>query len=217
MSGLIEKDLRLLLQRKQTVLIFLGLAVMLSFTQGGTFIIGYLTFLALILAVSTISYDEFDNGYPFLMTLPITSKIYVLEKYVFSLISTLVCWLVATVLCFVTYTVQGVSFSVVEELVAAGSILLIPFILMDIMIPMQIKFGSEKSRVVMLLVAGVCFVIAYGMKEVVKIFGIDWMSILQRMDQIPLSVIYFAIFVFVLILTWISVLISNHIMEHKEY
>ena len=37
--------------------------------------------------MSSISYDEFDNGNAFLFSLPITRKDYVLEKYIFGSVS----------------------------------------------------------------------------------------------------------------------------------
>ena len=83
MAGLLEKDIRLIMQRKQMLLLFVVIAVVLGFSQDGTFILGYLSFCAAIVMVSTISYDELDHGYEFLMTLPITAKIYVKEKYLF--------------------------------------------------------------------------------------------------------------------------------------
>ena len=86
MLGLIEKDLRLTLARKQTLIIFFIMALVMGLSMNGSFIIGYLTMLATIIAVGTISYDEFDNGFAFLMTLPFDRRTYVREKYLFSLI-----------------------------------------------------------------------------------------------------------------------------------
>ena len=65
MRGLIEKDLRLTLARKQTILIFFVMALIMGASMDGSFLIAYLTMLATILAVGTISYDEFDNGFAF--------------------------------------------------------------------------------------------------------------------------------------------------------
>ncbi|MGN0367798.1 MAG: ABC-2 transporter permease, partial [Wujia sp.] len=79
MAGLIEKDIRILLRRKQALFLFFALAVVLGYTQGGTFILGYLPLLIMLLAMGTIAYDELDNGYTFLFTLPIDVKTYVRE------------------------------------------------------------------------------------------------------------------------------------------
>ena len=39
MAGLFEKDLRILLQRKQTFVLFLVIAIVLGFTTEGTFVV----------------------------------------------------------------------------------------------------------------------------------------------------------------------------------
>lgn len=44
MAGLLEKDVRLIMQRKQILLLFVVIAVVLGFSQDGTFILGYLSF-----------------------------------------------------------------------------------------------------------------------------------------------------------------------------
>ena len=50
MAGLIEKDIRILLQRKQVIVLFMVIAIILGFSMGGTFVVGYTTFCILILA-----------------------------------------------------------------------------------------------------------------------------------------------------------------------
>ncbi len=48
--------------------------------QPAQIIVGYCTMFGMLFTVNTISYDEFDHGYLFLFTLPVTRKDYVLEK-----------------------------------------------------------------------------------------------------------------------------------------
>lgn len=77
MKGLFVKDLKLMSgQKKFLALVFLLACVLLT-TNSATFVINYLTIFCSILVVSTISYDEFDNGNAFLFTLPISRKEYV--------------------------------------------------------------------------------------------------------------------------------------------
>ena len=84
-----RKDLCLLLQRSRAMIIMVGVGVIIGFSTDGGFLIGYLTMISAILSIGTISYDEFDNGYPFLLTLPVTRKSYVMAKYLFCLASNL--------------------------------------------------------------------------------------------------------------------------------
>ena len=66
MKGLVIKDLRLAIQRRQTLLIYLILSVIMGMSLDAGFVIAYMTMLMGIIASGTISYDEYDNGFPFL-------------------------------------------------------------------------------------------------------------------------------------------------------
>lgn len=215
MSGLLVKDFRLLLQRKQAVIMMLVIAVFISFSIGEEFILGYLTFIGLILATSSISYDEFDNGYPFLMTLPITNKTYVLEKYVLSAGAMLFSWLVALVISFATKMMHGAPIQPAEDLLGAVLILFFPCLLMNIMIPIQLKFGSEKSRIVLLAIGGIGAIIGYGAAGFMEKIGVDVDDIIQTLDRITPATAFLLLTVLVIATLFISYRISNVIMDRK--
>ena len=81
MTGLLVKDFKLMATQKNFFLVILLIVIgMISFTEDVSFPLGFLTFALSLFTLSTISYDEFDNGYAFLFTLPITRVGYVLEK-----------------------------------------------------------------------------------------------------------------------------------------
>ena len=122
MAGLIEKDLRLILKRKQTLVLFLGLALLMGMCVDGSFMIGYLTFLSAVYVVGTISYDEFDNGYPFLMTLPIDHRIYVWEKYLFCFLAGAGAWVVALVLYFLCDLLKGIPIGSLSEAILQAAV-----------------------------------------------------------------------------------------------
>lgn len=217
MSGLIEKDLRILLQRKQTLIVFVAIAVIMSLTQGGSFIIGYMTFISVILAVSTISYDEFDNGYPFLFTLPITRKAYVAEKYIISILTIVVSWLLSLVLCFMVDAILEPTVSATEILIMAVIIIPLPVLLMDIMIPVQLKYGAEKSRLVIIAVVGICAIVVYGIIKILEQAGIPLAAIINKLDRIPDAAACPALVVIGIVVTLFSLAISNAIMAKKEF
>lgn len=151
MRGLLIKDLKILSQQKRTWMLMVLISVIMLFsTSDFSFIIGYVTILASIVALSTISYDEMDNGYTFLFTLPVDAKGYVLTKYILSIgISTLV-WGAANVLFFIA----GKGAYGMEDFVGAVLLLVVALMMQFIMIPLQLKFGAEKSRIVYLIVVG---------------------------------------------------------------
>ena len=86
------------LQKNFFLLIVVIAVSMIAFTDDVTFPLGFLTFVISLFTLSTISYDEFDNGNAFLFTLPITRTNYVVEKYCLSLLLGCSTWIVATVL-----------------------------------------------------------------------------------------------------------------------
>ncbi|MGN0495543.1 MAG: ABC-2 transporter permease [Lachnospiraceae bacterium] len=217
MSGLMEKDIRILLQRKQTLVVFLVIAIILSVTQGSYFIVGYLTFISVMLAISTISYDEFDNGYPFLLTLPITRKTYVIEKYIISLLAVVTSWVLAVVLCFAADGILGNPIIVKDTLIVSVAMLPVPFFFMDIMLPVQIKFGAERGRLVFVAVLGICTIVVYGGMKLLKIVGIEQQDLMEKISNAPDIAVILILLGGTVLLTWISFVISNHIMEKKEF
>ena len=75
MKGMLIKDFRLLKnQGKTLILMLLAVAVFMNLITdvGPSFVVGYITIIFSLFTVSTISYDEFDNCYLFLMTLPVS-------------------------------------------------------------------------------------------------------------------------------------------------
>ena len=72
MKGLFVKDIELMKQQKQFFILVVVMEVILNLAGSGSvsFATGYFTIVTAIFAITTISYDEFDNGLAFLMTLP---------------------------------------------------------------------------------------------------------------------------------------------------
>ena len=106
MSGLLEKDICLLLKgHRNTMILFLMICVFLGLSQTDTFILGYFPFLMIVLLIGTLSCDEADNGLPFLFTLPIDRKLYIREKYLFCVAGTVVSFVLAWALYLVSLLV----------------------------------------------------------------------------------------------------------------
>ena len=88
MKGLLIKDFQLLKNQKSFFVVFIAMAVIFLVTDmmSQDFLVSYVSFLSIIMMVSSMTYDEFNNGLSYLMTLPTTRKKYVQEKYVFGFI-----------------------------------------------------------------------------------------------------------------------------------
>ena len=62
--------------------------------------VGLTTLILSIFSITSITYDEYDNGMPFLFTLPITRREYVRVKYVFGFALATMTWVVMSIICF---------------------------------------------------------------------------------------------------------------------
>lgn len=213
MVGLFEKDFRLLMQRKQLLILFFIIVVILGFSQESTFILGYLPFCTVIVTVSTIAYDELDHGYEFLMTLPITTKSYVTEKYLFCISGAGISWLIAIFLYVISNYIHGNARSFSTEFPVIFVYLPIALIMLSILIPFQLKYGVEKSRIILVTLAGAVFAAGY-----FSINLIDKNSILlNTINSISDKKAEIILFTFGILITLISYCASNQIMEKKEF
>lgn len=217
MVGLMEKDIRLLLKRKEIIIMFLAISFLLGFTTDGNFVIAYLTILCAIFSASTISYDEFDNGYTFLMTLPIDCKTYVAEKYAFCIGSGFIAWIFAVIFFLVTGVVKGDAINLSEDMMMAVVFIPVYIIMLCVMIPIQLKYGGEKSRIVLLVLWGIIALIGFVGAKALAGLNISIDGLVKILDQIPdIALVVIGIAVTILI-TVISIACSRKIMEKKEY
>ena len=211
MRGLMQKDLCLLLQRSRILFVLVGIGVLMGVSTDGSFVIGYLTMICAILTVGTISYDEFDNGYPFLLTLPITKRTYVIGKYLFCILGGLVGWFVSVAIVLCCGMAKGNAMAA-SNLVEAIMFIPVLGLITAIMLPLQLKFGAEKSRVVIVSVGGGAWALGYfAMKFLPDDIRVP--AFLLELDDATGLVFLLAICLVVLA---VSYLISVHVMEKKE-
>lgn len=93
MRGLLTKDFLTIKNQGKSMILILAIGIIMIISgMNKTFVIGYLTFIASTFAISTLSYDEYDHGYPYIFILPIERKEYVVEKYLFSAMLSIAGW-----------------------------------------------------------------------------------------------------------------------------
>lgn len=217
MAGLFDKDFRIILQRRNTIVLFLVIAVIFGFSMEGTFVVGYTTFCFLMLSLGTISYDEFDNGLSFLMTLPISRRTYVAEKYLLCGICGAIAWIFSVVVCVcVNQYKQGFGMTG-DLLMEAVMILPVVILLMSFMIPAQIKFGAEKSRIVLIAVMGIVIVVGIGIKKAVEILDLPMEMFFKKLQGITDVQMVLGCMVFSIAAMLLSFAISIRIINHKEF
>lgn len=217
MRGLLEKDLRLTLARKQTLLIFSVMALIMGISVNGPFLVGYLTMLATIIAVGTLSYDEFDNGFAFLMTLPFDRKTYVREKYLFCLFMDIVFWCVGIILYGVGAAIRHHSVDLIAELPMLASLIPALYLSAAILIPLQLKYGSEKSRIALFLLFGLIALVVSGSKSFSGSAVNPFAVLSPHLERMPSAVILLSLVAVCALITYASYLWSTRIMEKKEF
>lgn len=221
MKGMLTKDLLIIGQQKRLLVLYALLAVIMSMSMDAVFLVCYFPLVAVIVALSTIAYDSYDNGMAFLMTMPGVRKHYVAEKYLLSAMMMLASWAVAIVLQMWALLVKGIEFTVVEALIQ-DTIFLPVFILVSaVMIPITLKYGAEKGRLVSFIVMAVVILLVLGggslMGRISASMGRDTRSIIQSIENIPGPMVAAVLAAVTLLILLISIKISSGIMKKKEF
>ena len=159
MKGLLVKDLRITMEQKTLLGLMLLCALICLFTmRDPTFIIGYMCLICATLGSTTCAYDEMNKGMAFIMTLPFSRKVYVLEKYVFSLIMGFTAWVLSTILATVCMIILKKPIG--PEYISTVFMFLVPiFLIPGVMIPIILKFGHARSRIALFIIVGIVLAI----------------------------------------------------------
>ena len=209
MRGLVVKDIELMKQQKQFFILVLVMGVVLNLLGNSSsgFATGYFTIITALFTVTTMSYDEFDNGMAFLMTLPISRKEYVKEKYFLGIGLTGVAWVIAVVLAIIcNFTAhKGRDMS---------DMICIAFLMLAVIIPMSIYYGVEKGRQIAIVLWIILIAVIYALTKsaVISESMIDaWLG------GTNLGKTFF-ITAFITVMSYLSSWrISEQLMEKKEF
>lgn len=211
MTGLLIKDLRLFKHQGRYYFVVIALCCVLMFFSTrdfSSFITSYLSFMIVMYSFNSFSYDEYDNGLSFLMTLPCGRRAYVTEKYIFTVLLVTAGWAVGVVLRAVGY-MSRFSIEGYGEILSEDPIyLLVVLIYAGCSIPVLVWFGAEKGRTVMLLGLGILAFLIYG--------------VMKSGIRVPLPDMTPGLLLLVLLLSCILVLgisyrVSVCLMEKKEF
>lgn len=217
MRGLLIKDFKLMKSQKNFFVLIVMVAIgMAMFVEDASFIIGYIAFIGSLFTLSSISYDEFDNGNAFMFSLPITRKDYIVEKYSFGLITGGGSWLLATFIVIIIALIKNTNLTV-ETIMGALMILPIMLLILAVMLPFQLKFGGEKGRVAMIAVVGLMFIIGIVTVKIAGALNIDLVSIINNLPKVSTGMVIAIGIGITIIALLISYKISLSIMNKKEF
>jgi len=220
-KGLLIKDYLTIAKQKKLAVLYVFVAIMLSFSMDSSFIVSYFSLIGSLLVLTTLTYDSFDNGYPFLMSLPVTAKTYVYAKYLFSFLGLLGFWGFSVILQFASLILRKESFEVLDVLSMDVTFFPMFLFIVGLMLPISLKFGAEKARIILIVIFGLVFVVGIMGKKLletaVKDYHIDFETIIKKLDAMPQQVVALSLAGLGILAFVISMMISIGIMKKKEF
>ena len=218
MKGLLIKDWKLMKNNAMFILmiIFISIACAAGL-KNPFFALGYATALISIFSVNTIAYDEYDNGMAHLFSLPISRKIYVKEKYVFAILLSVIGLTIATVISVVVSLALCEHYAIEEWIGILAMSLFVVILIQVVIMPVRIRFDSEKHKMVMLIVCGAMAAVVGGAYAIAEASGIDVEGFL---DGILLTKAWMTLAGVILLgafLMFISYKISLKLMAKREF
>lgn len=169
MRGLLTKDFLTIKNQGKSIILILAIGIIMIISgMNKTFVIGYLTFIASTFAISTLSYDEYDHGYPYIFILPIERKEYVVEKYLFSAMLSIAGWFGSGVIIVGVSAIRGEQIWSRDFGLQMLVMLLINWVYLEFLIPIRLKYGAEKGKIMNFIILGAVFLVAMGIQFLMK-------------------------------------------------
>lgn len=218
MRGLICKDLRLMMMQKNFLIMLAAVAlVSLAAMDDPMFVIMYMTLIFTSFILSTMSYDEFDNGFPFLFMLPITRKLYVREKYVLALLSGAAAWVLTTLLSAGSCIFSDGALPQFSWFAAPFMVLPMLAVLIALMIPFKLKFGSENSRMALVIAVAAVFALIGAVSGAMQAAGVSLDVLAATLPPMSMALCAALLIAFSAFILLLSYTISVRIMERREF
>lgn len=159
MKGLWIKDLLMLKKQWKLFALFMLITVFNGYANQSVDVVFMLmSFFFVTVATTTILYDQENQGFTYLFTLPIKKMKYVIQKellIIFLILTSIIMSLFfvgVMVLSQDNFTISG------EKLILLSSVaLLFGCLTGSILTPLYLKFGSEQARLVVLILMGTIF------------------------------------------------------------
>lgn len=160
MKGLLVKDIKLMLRNKKIYIVLMACALLVLMRSNSYgFIMAYIIMMNMIFVLNTLSFDESNKGMTFLMTMPMKRETYATEKYVLMLVFGFIGTVVGTVASIARN--REMALTILTE--AAVNFIIMEFVAF-IMLPIQLKFSGEKSRMIVMggIACIVCLAPSFG-------------------------------------------------------
>ena len=208
MIGLVYKDLMVM---KKTLALYMVIFAVygymsIAYDQGGL-LFAMVLILSSMVPVSSLAYDERSKWDRIANTTPLSRKEIVVAKYLFAMALTSV----SVVVCFIIYLFDK-RIPLTENLIMCYILAMAGMFYQALLLPVNIKFGAEKGRNIMLAImfVPVVLVMMISKSGIVNITSIE-AFIANNEHLLP-----YIITVVVLIVYVASVTLSVKIYENKD-
>lgn len=211
MKGLIKKDFLLIKSNLKSFIVIILVFTLFSMKGEGFDVSFILPFIAIMMFISTFSWDEFNNFNAYAITLPIGRRNIVKSKYISAIIFIAIDTIIGLIISYLTTILSKNIFDIEAILSNLFGTILGLSIILAIWLPIVYKFGVEKGRI--MLFVGV-FAIVFLCATLSKLF--DFTSLINFLNSLD-KVLFIAIPLISIAIMIISYLISVRIYLKKEF
>lgn len=208
MAGLILKDLMSIQRQIKSQAIMLTFFLFISiFMQQALMLFTIIIFIVTFQTITALTFDEQSNWDKYANTLPISKGDIVLSKYILSILLMLIGLIFALPIVFIIHRFTN-NWESAEFFLTFNLLVTLAFCMLALLLPIYIKFGSIKGRMVLI---ALCFIpgFLFGLlKENVPDMTLILSNLRQYMFLAPLAG---------LLILWLSSLISTTIYQRKEF
>lgn len=215
-KGLILKDLLQLKSYKRTLIVYILIFILTGFAQETTKGIGVMVAVMLTLgfgmfSMASFNYDEQAKSDGYFLTFPLTKRNILLAKYILVILSTIVGAIVGVLASILIIYFIDKQFPNINDILYTilGGIFGVGLI-EAIQIPCVYKWGAEKGRIQMFIVAALIVVLALGVLSFASDLNI---SILANKTE---NFIPIVLTLLIILIYYISYKVSYKIYKNKE-
>lgn len=215
-KGLILKDLLQLKSYKRTLIVYILIFILTGFAQETTKGIGVMVAVMLTLgfgmfSMASFNYDEQAKSDGYFLTFPLTKRNILLAKYILVILSTIVGTIVGVLASILIIYFIDKQFPNINDILYTilGGIFGVGLI-EAIQIPCVYKWGAEKGRIQMFIVAALIVVLALGVLSFASDLNI---SILANKTE---NFIPIVLTLLIILIYYISYKVSYKIYKNKE-
>lgn len=220
MKGLILKDLYTIkASAKSSLLFMMPLFIVWGFVGMTSFIPYMMSIFVSSFMINTFAYDEMYRFDSYSVTMPVSRKEIVLAKYLVSAILTVIVCVISVLtsvlISVILFFFKG-DFSLIGLPEMFVSSFTIPLFILSISIPLIYKFGTQKMRIITVIVIATFMGIFFGVQGAVM-GGQTSMTNQSANNDFTFIIVAIVVIAALFALIFTSYKISANIMEKKQF